>query len=378
MSSLYLSPTFYGGEDVSIPGAAGTFQARIYFPTDVEYSQPPVLRPGKYDLVVFAHGARGPGTAGDGLCPEDWSHDHHLWEEVLHLLARCGYVVVVPELSSVGVSLDESIDRIADTVAWMRRDWTHAASLSWDDSLAAMMGATATAPATSEATRSVLVGTAVEGSTAARSIIWGGKIVDKGQPILNPTRTALVGHSWGARACAVAIKRGRVHAHAYAAIAGTFDDNESTTAVASFALPSLLIAGSEDVETLSYLGGLWNSPAEPKHQATIQGIGHWDWFGGYGIRPCDPDAERPKCIAAFVAASELILGLLTKYFQGGAFPPHLMGPTGTRPPLLHWFDTRKRCAMVVRWVDPSGGGNGAHCVVGHQMFGEWDGPGPPW
>ena len=215
-------------------------------------------------------------------------------------------------------------------------------------------------------------------STAARSIVWGGRGVDSGRPILKPTGTALVGHSWGARACIVAVKRGRVSADAFASIAGSFDDSESPAAASSAGVPSLLIAGDEDHQAFSYLGALWQLIEPPVHQAALQGIGHWDWFGGYGIRPCDPDAPRPKCIAAWMAASELVLGLLVRYLDNRPLPPHLMGPAGTRPPLLHWFDTRKRCAMVVRWNDPSGGGDGAHCVVGHQMFGNWDGSGPPW
>jgi dienelactone hydrolase len=379
VSDLYLSPTFYGIEDVSIAATTGaSFEARVYFPTDVDYSQPAVLRPGRYDLVVFAHGARGPGTPGEGLCPEDWSHDHQLWEEVLHRLARCGYVVVAPELSSVGGRIEPSIDRIAATVAWMRRDWTHALSLSWGDMVQATMGVASSEPPPGGSEQTAIRVAPREKSTAARSILWGGKLIDTGQLMLNPTGTALVGHSWGARACAIAIKRGRVPARVFAAIAGTFDDNDSPAAVASSGLPSLLIAGDQDNEAFSYVRGLWNSTKEPKHQAVIQGVDHWDWFNGYGIRPCDLSAPRPKCIAAFMAASELILGLLTKYLANRPFPPHLIGPTGSRPPLLPWFDTRKRCAMVVRWVDPSGGGDGSHCVVGHQMFGEWEDEGPSW
>lgn len=381
MPDLYLSPTLYGIEDVAIAGAAGSFPARVYFPTDVDYSQPAVMRPGKYDLVVFAHGARGPGTPGEGLCPEDWSNDYQLWEEPLHLLARCGFVVVAPELSSVNVRLEQSVERIGATVAWMRRNWSQASSLWQEDLLDATMRAGsndpgATVPNPPEGAELTIA--PAEGSTAVRSIVWGGKLVDGGRPILNPTATALVGHSWGARACAIAMKRGIVSARAFASIAGTFDDNESPAAVTSAGVPSLLIAGDEDNETLSYLTILWPSIPAPKHQAVMQGLGHWDWFGPYGIRPCDQEAVRPKCIAAWMAASELILGLLTKYLRNRPLPPHLMGPTGSRPPLLHWFDTRKRCAMVVRWEDPSGGGDSTHCVVGHQMFGAWEGSGPWW
>jgi hypothetical protein len=378
---LYLSPSFYGIEDVEITSAAGSFPARVYFPTDVDYLEPAVIRPGKYDLVVFAHGARGPGTSGEGLCPEDWSNDYQLWEEVLHLLACCGFVVVALELSSISVGLEQSVERIGATVAWMRRNWSQASSLWQEDLLVATMREApndpgATVPNPPEGVELAIA--PAEGSTAARSIVWGRKLIDGGRPVLNPTATAFVGHSWGARACAVAMKRGIVSARAFASIAGTFDDNESPAAVASVGVPSLLIAGDEDDETFSYLRGLWKSTPAPKHQAVMQGLGHWDWFGPYGIHPCDQDAVRPKCIAGWMAASELILGLLTKYLRNRPLPPHLMGPTGSRPPLLQWFDTRKRCAMVVRWEDPSGGGDSSHCVVGQQVFGVWEGSGPSW
>jgi len=184
----------YGIEDVAIAGAAGSFPARVYFPTDVDYSQPAVMRPGKYDLVVFAHGARGPGTPGAGLCPEDWSNDYQLWEEPLHLLARCGFVVVAPELSSVHVRLEPSVERIGATVAWMRRNWSQASSLWQEDLLDATMRAGsndpgATVPNPPEGAELTIA--PAEGSTAGRSIVWGGKLVDGGRPILNPTATAL-------------------------------------------------------------------------------------------------------------------------------------------------------------------------------------------
>gem|GEM_PF-3711492 len=375
MSDLYLSPTLYGGEDVVIDHGGLSFNARIYFPTDTDYALPAVMRPGMHDLVVFAHGQRR-ADMPEGLCPEDVSTDYQLWEDVLHLLARCGFVVVSPQLSDIDVRTNETVKRIEATVAWMRTSWRHASSL-WRSELPDVLvrdtslGGALVVPATAAAPS---VAPHVD-SIAARSIIWRGRAVEGMGPIRNPTSTALIGHSWGARACAVAAGRRAVAVRALASIAGSFDDNESGAALIGGDFPTLMIAGEQDGMALSYLQGLWDQLPAFKHQAVLEGAGHWDWSGSNGIQLCDP-AALPRCPAAARTASELILGFLTKYLHNRPLPPHLLGPAGQRPPLLQWYDDRKRCALTVRWDDPSGGGNSTSSVVGSQTFGVWEGNDP--
>jgi hypothetical protein len=380
MSALYWNPTYYGIDDVTVgPGAftsSGStepFAARVYFPTD--YSTLPIsIRPGTYRLIVFTHGDRS-APRPDPLCPPDIALDYQRWEAALNMLARCGFVVVSPDVSDVSYSAEQMADRIEATVAWMRRGWRHASSLQLSPVFEASAWMAGPPPPTPPDPLADDPRVAPERTPEPND--WRGRFRADVALIGVPTATALVGHSYGAKAGCIVIGRGNVQIRAFASIAGTFDDNNVSFLVAS-GIPTLLMAGNEDHETLSYLNGLWASLSAPKHQAVLQGIGHWDWFGpGEGIQPCSPDAERPKCPIAWQTASELLLGFMTRHLDGYPFPPHLIGAPGQRPPLLPWYDSSGRCALTVRWEDPAGGGDGSHCVAGQQVFGNWSTP-HPW
>jgi hypothetical protein len=161
-----------------------------------------------------------------------------------------------------------------------------------------------------------------------------------------------------------------------ASIAGSWDENAAIQALIGAHLPTLMVAGTDDFLNASYLAGLWNSLSIPKHQAALQGIGHWDWFGPFGgIRPCDDGAPRPACPVAWQAVSELLLAFATKYLYNNWWrPPYLLGSPGGRPPFLDWFDTTGPCSLKVRWNDPTAGG--AQHQVGEVTLGNWTAPNP--
>jgi dienelactone hydrolase len=71
---------------------------RIMFPSEAGNVFGAGVRPGTYPLVVFVHGWR---NASDGLCPADETQDYRAWMSVLHLLARCGFVVAAPDVHDV-------------------------------------------------------------------------------------------------------------------------------------------------------------------------------------------------------------------------------------------------------------------------------------
>ena len=337
MSSLYYSPVFYGIHDVTIPGASGAFAARVIYPSFDGAVWEAAIRPGTYPLVVFAPGDRASERA---LCPQDITQDHQKWDAVLHLLARCGFVVAIPAVHDiVGDSLGAAV-RIEETVQWMRNGWVFRAALR----LPAEFD-----PIRLRATERL----ARHGETKA-TYADRVRIIRPDVFLGPPTPLGLAGHSWGARACARVAVRGVVKVRAIAAVAGTWDENESIAALTSANIPNFLMCGSADLTRLSSLPGLWRSLAQPKHQAAVQGLDHWDWFGGQGgIHPCDPNAPRPACPVGWQIASELLLGFMTKYLWDAWWrPPYLLGSPGGRPPLLQWFD-EDGCALKVRWEDPT-------------------------
>jgi hypothetical protein len=161
-------------------------------------------------------------------------------------------------------------------------------------------------------------------------------------------------------------------------VAGTWDSNEAINAVLDAKDPTLMICGTADGMTFSYLNGLWSGLVRPKHQAAIQGLGHWDWFGYQGaIRPCDPKYENEACPVGWQIASELLLGFMRKYLLNRWWHnPYLLGPAGERPPLLSWFEEPMSCAVKIRWDDPLV--SDSFEPMGEKTFGAWTEQLPPW
>ena len=355
MPSLDYSPVFYGIQDVTVESGSTQFANRIYYPSfDGTVFDAPI-RPGTYPLVVFAHGDR---SSEVGLCPTDRTRDHEKWDAVLHLLARCGLVVSVPAVHDTVSSSEETAVRIELTVSWMRNQWAERSSLRLPAEFVAVRSSR------SQIQREIAALPYSVNETETMQTFQVGPFPNLGLP----TPLGLVGHSWGARACARAAVRGNVRVKALAAVAGTWDENASIMALSGANVPTFLMAGSADFITLSYMIGLWPNLVRPKHQALVQGLGHWDWFGGQGgIHPCNPNAPRPPCPVGWQVASELLLAFMVKYLWNEWWrPPYLLGSPGGRPPILPWFED-SQCALKIRWDDPAS----TTSLPGQVTLGSW-------
>lgn len=369
MTVLYYEPVFYGIRDVTIAADGGDFAARIYFPSHDGAVWTAPIRPGTYPLVVFAHGDRSSETT---LCPPDRTEDYTRWDAVLHLLARCGFVVLAPAVHDIINSSEATAARLETAIDWIRSEWEDRAALRrppvvfLDPALLARRTEYGEQVAT-DVSRFGVTHLGIGIGTEVGELGW-------------PTPLGLVGHSWGARACARVADRGNVHVSALAAIAGSWDESEAIQALVDAQKPTLLLAGTADFLNSSYPSALWPNLVAPKHQATLQGIGHWDWFGGQGgIQPCDSNAERPACPLGWHTAAELVLGFMSKYLGGRWYQvPYLIGSPGDRYPLLDHYTAGGSCGLKIRWDDPVAPlGDGDHDRHGEITLGGWT-EGNPW
>jgi len=358
MADLYFDPVKYGINDVRISDGAD-FRARIYYPSTEGSVFDVQVRPGRYPLVAFAHGQReGGGTDGGGVlgatpgCPADITQDYRRWGAVLHLLARCGFVVVAPALHDVIFSSEAAAARIEAAINWTRTRWQHRSVIHQPPVIYLD-------PDVSEYQEAAKVPADEQRGLGRFGVTDLGLGIgfDITDALSSPTELGLVGHSWGARACARVAVRGNVRVRALASVAGSWDENEAIQALITARVPTLLVAGTADLQNLSYLKGLWNGLVSPKHQAALQGVGHWDWFGtDGGIQYCDAENRHQCRSRAWSTASEMLVGLMTRYLrhQATAVPAHLLGD---RYPASSWWDftgsvLSKACAVKARWDDP--------------------------
>lgn len=181
-------PTGYSYQDITSP------RLRVYYPSRSAGSPgaPPIVPPvgSPYPVVLFAHGQR---SDVDALCPTDLENDYTRWDTILPLLARCGFVVVSPDLHL-------SIFRPADAAAavlqahrWVRREWVHQAIVRQPD-----------------------------------------VIIEPGQPAPLP-KVGLIGHSWGALVGARLAAERRVGC--LATVNGTWDDTDDLDAAPGAHVP---------------------------------------------------------------------------------------------------------------------------------------------
>lgn len=375
--SYYYNPVMYGINDVTIPDDDGSFEARIYYPSEeVEVRDVAILR-GTYPLVAFAHGDR---RAERDLCPTDLTEDYKRWGAVLHLLARCGFVVISPAMDDVISDSEASAIRIEKAVGWIRSSWPkrsvlHLPPLVYMDP--DVMAATHEEPAEKVPAKKVPAKKGSDRQPSARfdradlARLGVGVGPDVLAPIGPPTALGVAGHSWGARAAARVAARAQVDVEVIGSVAGSWDETASIRAFIDAQKPTVMMVGSDDFLNASYLAGMWNSLAIPKHQAMIQGLGHWDWFSDFGgIEPCDSDAPRPGCRVGWQTASELLLGFMTKYLYNNWWrPPYLLGSAGGRPPLIHWYSQTGPCAIKIRWNDPTY--TGTLGSAGDVTLGNW-------
>jgi hypothetical protein len=324
------SPVPFGMQDARVPNAngVGSFQARIYYPSRGGGIGAPIIN-GAFPLVAFIHGNR---NSSDGLCPENTTQDYTLWGAVLQHLAKCGIVVIAVDVHMDLFDPDNAARRAERAIDWMYETWTSRSVLDRSD---------------------VLVG---------------------GEP---KARIGLLGHSWGARVCARIVRTRSIAAVGF--IAGTWDETQSTTDIQQARVAKLFVAGPED-EVNAALSN--NQPFQtsvgPKHQAAIQGAGHWAYSE---IGPC-PGGESPACGDAALIASELALGFFYKYlYDYWLSTPYLLAEPyvtrySDRPGPADWFPAGSGCAVKVRWDDPRPGSMFGR--TGVVTLGPWTTDAPPW
>jgi dienelactone hydrolase len=263
--SYYYSPVMYGINDVTIPDDGSSFEARIYYPSEeVEVRDVPVLR-GTYPLVAFAHGDR---SSERGLCPTDVTDDHQRWGAVLHLLARCGFVVISPAMHDVLGDSEVSAIRMEKAIAWIRGSWPkrsvlHRPPLVYidPDFMSASRDESDPAKQLKAADPAHDLTSRLDPIDFARPGLGVG--TDVLAPIGPPTALGVAGHSWGARAAARVAARGEVEVVAIGSVAGSWDEGASIDAFVDSHLPTVMMVGSDDWLNASYLAGMWNSLTIP-------------------------------------------------------------------------------------------------------------------
>lgn len=312
----------HGGESVATasvrigPGEMPVFghPVRVWFPSlDGSPQHAQILGScGRYPLVILAHGS----------CPEDEDH-YQKWFELPAVLARCGYVVVVPELHLGAPSGNEAEQQlIGKLAAWARSEWEHAESVM-------------PAPA-----------------------------------------TALVGHSWGAGLLGhVAAEAPHSYA-AYVSLSGVEVPGEMHRST----MPKLFAwGGDSSLEVLGVQLSQWQRLTSPAHFAEFEDAGHWDYMPA-GRSACDELDGRPQrgsCSLTPFLAADIVACFLTRYLRPEGVPFVKWGPfqlfvihRTLRPPaffpsyltteqefyagghLRAWgaVPSRDDCGVALRWV----------------------------
>jgi dienelactone hydrolase len=116
-----LHPVFYGHQDVTTADGAPT-DLRVYFPSvGGNPAGAAILKlcVVRWPVVLFLHGQPPRGADGDTY--------HQAWGDLVHTLARSGYVVVVPNRSAgPPVDVDPLVAEAQALLGWVRRDWQDA------------------------------------------------------------------------------------------------------------------------------------------------------------------------------------------------------------------------------------------------------------
>jgi hypothetical protein len=244
-----MHPVFYGHQDLgTADGAPVTL--RIWYPSyDGSPPDAPVLKLclRRYPVVLFLHGQ------------EPWvqvTEYHKNWFAIPAVLARSGYVVVVPQYATALPTVGHpNIAMGLDVLDWVREGWI------------------------------------------------GRKWVDA-----RAEATAVVGHSYGALlgARVVAARTGLA---AYVGLSGPWDElNDRNAVLSSLTLPKLMAWGRglffEDLETT------WPSLTQPRHAVDFEGE-HFDYIAdhpscseaarhvhGPSVRNRRPDCAHPDALPA--------------------------------------------------------------------------------
>lgn len=299
-----LHPMFWGFQDLDTAnGAPGPL--RIYYPTyDGTPQNARILKLCliRYPVVLFTH--------GQAPCPD--ANYFKRWQILGMVLARSGYVVVMPKQSQL-LPNDGSPD-IATALAaldFVRNGWEHR---NWVDS--------------------------------------------------DVTATTVGGHSFGAL-LAARIHKARPTIGAYFGLSGVWTEvNDAIPLLQSVNVPALFtwatLAGS--VSESMDNGGLWQAVPGPKSAAFFPGF-HFDYI----TPPAGCTVQRGTCDLIELVMAELVALFVSRQIpvktSHAPIPPSLIPPVVTLTPKQAFFagshlngigliESRQGCGIDLRWEDP--------------------------
>ncbi len=248
-----LAPVFFGARSLG-PADGAPVPLRMWFPSlDGAVESAPLLQGcGRYPLVLFCH----------GHCQFDIEH-YRRWSFIPAVLARAGYVVVVPELAGNASGSNPSIGAHPDEVTldavlgWARSGWAHADAL------------------------------------------------------MPPPATAVVGHSFGAMLGA-RFTVGRAVA-AYAGLSGGWQDwfGDEPFPLPLLDLPTLLVWGGAFDLFSQVPDATWDAMHRPRHRVVFAEGEHWDYLGNHITVPCRPGPGLCPHVAG--ATADLLTMFLGRY-----------------------------------------------------------------
>lgn len=257
-----LAPVFYGYEELD-SGQGAPARLRVFYPSleGFTLNAPMLTCIGYYPLVVFLHGE----------CDEA---DHYKkWFQLPAVLARSGFVVVVPELGWGSLdypwaSNSAQYSTALNVIDWMRSSWTGRDWLSGSSTL------------------------------------------------------GLVGHSWGA------LLAGRLSLDipnsAIVSIGGGWAEWPSTTPVPidSLGTPSLFLFGTADTYANLQPASSWSSVPSPTHRVIFDGGTHWDYLDTQSA--CD--TSNGPCDLVHSLTADLTALYLSKRMRVLSIPDSLEPP----------------------------------------------------
>jgi hypothetical protein len=270
-----LTPVFYGFRDYDAPqGAPG--KTRVFFPSLDGSPQDAELLVGcgRYPVIVFAH----------GHCQGDVDH-YMRWFRLPGQLARSGYVVVVPQLPAIGghPSSDQATqDILADALTWIRQGW------------------------------------------------------ERGDSLLPPPATGLVGHSFGALHAGILATR--IDCAGLVSLSGVWIDWPNGPAgqrpILQLQIPQLFTWGTELFSERDAIlpDSLWSAIAKPKHRAVFTDGEHFDYLYTPQL-PCRQSKGPCRWLGA--ATDDLVAMFFANYLPPELWPnlPDQVPDTLIPPPL---------------------------------------------
>jgi pimeloyl-ACP methyl ester carboxylesterase len=307
-----LTPVFFSSQYLDATHSAPG-RMEVWYPSlDGVVTDGPLLHScGRFPLIVYLH-----GHCGD---KDHFRQSAYSAEQ----LARCGYVVVVPELPGTAVGTPPWIDPhpdlvlLKDIVTWMRDQWP-------------------------------------------------GRDV-----LMPPPATAIVGHSYGALLGARLAQE--IPVSAYASLGGVWLEWSPLppAPLLDLHVPALFAWGTGSSEFSAQLGSLWDDVTPPKHRLVFENAQHWDYL----TANCASHDDRGPCTIVKDLAAGFLALFISKYMPPENWSelktriePKLLRPSYALTPAQEFFagahlvgfeliTTRPGCSLIQSWDTGEGTGS---------------------